>query len=666
MLNCPFCDNQYNNMTLHFAHLKVKHSFHFNNFVRCKQPSCCRVFSNVYTYKKHMRSKHAPLFNINSQNNLDNNINGINVNNIDNNIEEFNTDICNNNNDIITNSENICNDDIIDIEKLVKNAALSFIGKLYSQPLLNRSVIQQIIEITSELFSKCSVQLLQSINGIEKSVDPKVKQIFNIISNPFKRLETEYLRQKYLLESGCFVKPQPFFIKPILHKRKHCGTEKIDVKSATGQFISMREVLKQFLELPNIYEQIVSYMETMEERRMGTIGSFLQAELWSKIKIKFNGKIVLPLAIYYDDLEINNPIGSHASVQKIGVIYYKILSLPPEYFSLLENVLLASIHRVIDRKDVLINVFKPVVNELKFLEEKGIAIETKSGTKQIFFATALICGDNLGLHSILGFHESFNSNFYCRFCREHKDIMHIQVKENKTKLRNLQNYTHDVEHLTAGVKEDCLFNSLSCFHVTDNLYCDIMHDCLEGICRYEIPLILNYLININKLFSLEKFNEKLKFFCFGLTITNKFIPQFTKTHLSNSYYICSSSEMHNLLYLLSFIIGDTVPDDNQAWKIFMQLRCIMCILLNDCIDEAGIEELERLISIHLETFKNFFSVNLKPKFHFLLHYPSIIRKIGPLWPLSCIRYEAKHKIMKEHSSVIRSRVNICYSLALKN
>jgi len=40
---------------------------------------------------------------------------------------------------------------------------------------------------------------------------------------------------------------------------------------------------------------------------------------------------------------------------------------------------------------------------------------------------------------------------------------------------------------------------------------DVMHDIFEGICRYEIAKILNNLINIEKLFSLNTLNNRIRF-----------------------------------------------------------------------------------------------------------------------------------------------------------
>ena len=43
-----------------------------------------------------------------------------------------------------------------------------------------------------------------------------------------------------------------------------------------------------------------------------------------------------------------------------------------------------------------------------------------------------------------------------------------------------------------------------------------------------------------------------------------------------------------------------------------------------------------------------------------------MRFIGPLWNISCVRMEAKHKILKTISRGPCSRVNICRSIAIKH
>jgi len=64
--------------------------------------------------------------------------------------------------------------------------------------------------------------------------------------------------------------------------------------------------------------------------------------------------------------------------------------------------------------------FKDLQKELKDLEQNGIQITILNANYKIFFRLCLILGDNLGLHSIFNFTESFMCNYPCRFCKCNK------------------------------------------------------------------------------------------------------------------------------------------------------------------------------------------------------------------------------------------------------
>lgn len=129
----------------------------------------------------------------------------------------------------------------------------------------------------------------------------------------------------------------------------------------------------------------------------------------------YKNKFVLPLFLYFDDFELNNPLGSHAGVHKVGVLYYNIACLPPEVYSLVENIFMAAIFYSSDRVQFKNSrLFNKIINEINVLQEEGLVIETENGPERIYFALGLILGDNLGLNSVLGFVESFNANYYCR------------------------------------------------------------------------------------------------------------------------------------------------------------------------------------------------------------------------------------------------------------
>jgi len=58
-----------------------------------------------------------------------------------------------------------------------------------------------------------------------------------------------------------------------------------------------------------------------------------------------------------------------------------------------------------------------------------------------------------------------------------------------------------------------------------------MHDLLEGVCGYDLALILFDLIHDKKYFSLETLNNRTIYFDYGSVESNNAMPQIKKEHL---------------------------------------------------------------------------------------------------------------------------------------
>ncbi|KAL5239394.1 hypothetical protein ACI65C_006804, partial [Semiaphis heraclei] len=97
------------------------------------------------------------------------------------------------------------------------------------------------------------------------------------------------------------------------------------------------------------------------------------------------------------------------------------------------------------------------------MKSKNTFVTVNNKVHHIFFSLGMIIGDNLGLHSILGFTESFVSRYSCKFCKTIKNECHVQTTEVDINLRNNINYADDLEMndvLLTGVKESCVWNEI--------------------------------------------------------------------------------------------------------------------------------------------------------------------------------------------------------------
>jgi len=97
-----------------------------------------------------------------------------------------------------------------------------------------------------------------------------------------------------------------------------------------------------------------------------------------------------------------------------------------------------------------------------------------------------------------------------------------------------------------------------------------------------------------------------------------------------------------LTRFLPLIIGDLIVEaqDERVWQILLLLLNLMDIIFAPIISIGMAHHLRDLIIEHHEALKKCFPLQrLLPKHHFLIHYPNIIRKMGPLIYLWAMRFE---------------------------
>ena len=496
--------------------------------------------------------------------------------------------------------------------------------------------------------------------------------------NPFEsvNLDSEYKLKNYFVKNKSFIEPQSITVGEREDYKKAKGKndgppvqKKIPVQI---EFVPLREILKKFFEIPNVFKNTMDYIASIEKNEI-IITNFVQGNFWRNLKSTFDPtKIILPLFVYNDDYETNDPLGSRAGFNKNSAVYASIPCLPLIYQSKLENIFLFSLFNSLDRKLVGDRaVFRIPINELEFLEEHGIHININDSEQDIFFRFVLLLGDNLGLNAILGFVQSFSANFYCRICLMNKRETGRTFDEDFCTLRNVENYNEGIEQndvsKTGIVKPWVFHNSkLSSFHVTKNIIVDAMHDLLERILKYDLAMLLAYYIDVQKYFSLSQLNERLNAFDYDDNNKKSRPPEITLAHLTQKFLHMSASEMFCFFRILPLLIADFVPEGDEHWELVTLLKLIAEIVFSKKIHKNIPSLLKSTIKEYLSLVSKLFGEKyLKPKHHFLVHYPRCLEEMGPLGNISSMRYEAKHSQGKTVAKVSRNRVNIARTIALK-
>ena len=126
-------------------------------------------------------------------------------------------------------------------------------------------------------------------------------------------------------------------------------------------------------------------------------------------------------------------------------------------------------------------------------------------------------------------------------------------------------------------------------------------------------------------------------------------------------------EMHNLLILFPVLFGSRVPEDIPHWKVILSFLHVVELLCCPSFKIGEVMYLRDCIEEFLELYKKVFpETKLKPKAHFLTHYPSQILELGPPVNHNTVRFEAKRNFFKEIYHRTKNTINITKTLAKRH
>ncbi|CAF1315941.1 unnamed protein product [Adineta steineri] len=109
----------------------------------------------------------------------------------------------------------------------------------------------------------------------------------------------------------------------------------------------------------------------------------------------------------------------------------------------------------------------------------------------------------------------------------------------------------------------------------------------------------------------------------------------------------TSMQTYNLFINLPFILKKLLQSSN-----FIQYRAILiCVdILSICfatnITNNTHLQLSNFIKVHNELFRQLYPGKMKFKFHFMTHFPEMMKNFGPLAYTSCLATERKHQFFK--------------------
>jgi len=187
------------------------------------------------------------------------------------------------------------------------------------------------------------------------------------------------------------------------------GSMRQIIKHGTFQYVPLVKLLELLLSDNSILREIV----TVD----GLMYDFCDGSLYSDISLFAEDNSALQLCLYFNECEMVNSLGSHRGIHKIGFISLSLRNVKPVFNSRLNSIHILAAFNSLDRSLYgFRKILAPIIADLKELE-KEVDLTLRDGTVVHKRGTVVqVIDNNLGLHQLCGFVESFSAKHFCRFC----------------------------------------------------------------------------------------------------------------------------------------------------------------------------------------------------------------------------------------------------------
>lgn len=537
---------------------------------------------------------------------------------------------------------------------------------------LKHSDTNQIFILFAGLSNKINALLskrLSQVPGCNEIIIEALCRNLEYVESRFRDQDSRNKRQKIVSVKTSYVAPQEKAIA--LKWKTKSSSENVmplhTMEQATMQYVPILETLRAMFSVDKFKDEYFLYNE-VHKCKPGVFENYCCAETSKRSEFLNRDRNTIQIQLSTDDFEVCCPLKSKAKIHKLCAVYFQLRNVPEHLRSQLcyhNLVCLCSSHYLKNSEGFNI-ISELIVKELQILETEGIEIDTNVVLRG---ALVNICADNLGANSVLGFTESFSSTYYCRQYECTKEECNILEREDGSKLRSKSSYNKCIEAIqtakrielkkTKGIKTKCLFNELNNFHIVDNWSIDLMHDVNEGCIKYLLEHLFSHWCS-NAVLREEEIQCMIRDFNYGiLSARNK--PSLISIDKKNIGQ--SASQLYCIMVHMPYIFYNVKDKIAKEWVLCDLLLDIMQIVYSKRISESHILKLEPLIEKFLSNMKSILNQGLKPKHHFLTHYPSLIRKMGPPIHSWMMRNEAKHKEFTNMAKSTNNFRNIPKTLA---
>ena len=236
-----------------------------------------------------------------------------------------------------------------------------------------------------------------------------------------------------------------------------------------------------------------------------------------KHALNANPQNFLKIALYYDDIEIHNPLQS-SQKYKLAMFYFQIFNIPVEFHSKLSSFFLLGICKSKHvQKYGLKAMLSEFTNTIQKMTTIGVTMTINRSEENIKGTLIYVLCNTPAAGIMGGFKEESLALKPCRCCNASKTSMRENFVASNFEMRDMASHLNQCEVLanpTLTKRKQYWskvydVNNLSplceipSFPITANLLMDAMHTICEGLACHLLGLFLHRCIIEQDLFSLD-------------------------------------------------------------------------------------------------------------------------------------------------------------------
>ena len=152
--------------------------------------------------------------------------------------------------------------------------------------------------------------------------------------------------------------------------------------------------------------------------------------------------------IFIDDFQLSNPLLSKKALnQEFTGIYFRIITSSRLNFSKRDNIHLLAICKSSFFKSFTKDIIVYITNEIKDINSRKINIITAEKHYHLSLNVPFLSLDSKAASYLLGFKNSFNHPFCCRFCLTKRSDFNLIHHDSNVQMRNTDSYISNYQRV---------------------------------------------------------------------------------------------------------------------------------------------------------------------------------------------------------------------------